>query len=269
MKTTPEMERDGAYTDDIPSFPKASTSLIEDRGLQYNFTKSLSKEEAKNMDKGEARQLAAAKLYWRNVIRRNPLKGFVPNYKAELCIKDDAEKILYMGGNGVMKTTCMVNIIGNFCYGVQNTWFDTERFKVMHRPNRGRIVGTAANCKGAIMEELHKWFPKGRYRTKREHKTFEQIWVTDTECFFDVFTYEQDVREFSGVTLDFICFDEPPPENIWNECVQRMRQGGYIYIFMTPLNYAGWFFQMMERDGVDFSYNEVLKINPRTPYVRR
>ena len=48
-------------------------------------------------------------------------------------------------------------------------------------------------------------------------------------------TYEQDPREFEGVTLSWAWFDEPPPEGIFKATVSRMRKGGIIIITATPL----------------------------------
>ncbi len=48
-------------------------------------------------------------------------------------------------------------------------------------------------------------------------------------------TYEQDPREFEGVTPGWAWFDEPPPEHIFKATVARMRRGGVIFITATPL----------------------------------
>lgn len=53
--------------------------------------------------------------------------------------------------------------------------------------------------------------------------------------------YEQGVDDFQGAKLDFILFDEEPPEDIWGECLVRMMSGkddgrsGQILIAATPL----------------------------------
>jgi len=36
--------------------------------------------------------------------------------------------------------------------------------------------------------------------------------------------------------------DEPPPRDIWHACVTRLRLGGFLWVLMTPLTGAAWFF---------------------------
>jgi len=241
--------------------PKRSLQLIMERGTQYNIGRPMTTEEVLKMSREEMIRLASAKMWYKSMIHRNPLKGFVPCHKSHVVISSMAAKTMYIGGNGTMKTTTMVNIIGNFAYGPQNIWFQNERFQKMHASSFGRIVGTSANCQGAISKGLKKWLPRGRYKINKRNRPWDFEWTTDTGCMWEVYTYEMDKKDFEGADLDWICFDEPPPQRIWNACVQRLRQGGYIYIFMTPLEAAAWIMMKLEEDGADklIDFTEILK----------
>lgn len=57
---------------------------------------------------------------------------------------------------------------------------------------------------------------------------------------------DQGREKFQGSSLDFVWFDEEPPEDIYDECVMRvLDKGGDIYGTMTPLK------------GLTFVYDEI------------
>ncbi len=52
---------------------------------------------------------------------------------------------------------------------------------------------------------------------------------------------EQGRERFQGVSLDYIWFDEEPPENIYDECLLRLLDnGGVHWVTMTPLKGRSW-----------------------------
>ena len=54
---------------------------------------------------------------------------------------------------------------------------------------------------------------------------------------------EQGRERFAGVGLDFIWFDEEPPEDIYDECLLRLLdRGGVHFATMTPLKGRSWVF---------------------------
>lgn len=214
----------------------------------------------RNMTRKQLLRFAEAKMVWQNLVAEKPMIGFVPNYKSEMVLKSDARNTIYLGGNGTMKTASAVNVLGNFMFGIQNRWFDLPRFRRMPKPVRARLIGTRANLSGAITEELEKWLPiKNMYRSKQMKPYYCDYRVPETEATLECMTYEQDVREFEGATLNLILFDEPPPMPIWNANVSRLRRGGYIYMFMTPLTQAGWILDMLRSGNVPISHKEIFK----------
>ena len=126
----------------------------------------------------------------------------------------------------------------------------------MVTPCDGRIVGTSNNIHRTISQGLHKWFPKARYDIRREGKTYDFIWEADTGSTMDLLTYDMAPKEHEGSDKNWILLDEPPPQILWGAFVSRLRRGGYIYIFMTPMGGAGWLFEMMEKAGVSLTWEQ-------------
>lgn len=52
---------------------------------------------------------------------------------------------------------------------------------------------------------------------------------------------EQGRERFQGVSLDYVWFDEEPPEDIYDECLLRLLdRGGIHWVTMTPLKGRSW-----------------------------
>ena len=67
---------------------------------------------------------------------------------------------------------------------------------------------------------------------------------------------EEGREKFQGASLDFVWFDEEPPEDIYNECKMRvLDKCGEIFGTMTPLK------------GLTFIYNEIYLNNSNDPEV--
>lgn len=144
--------------------------------------------------------------------------------------------VLYSAANGVGKTATGSNVLAHLFWNTgENQYFNEGLFKQFPWKKKGRIISDPTNLTKNIIPELKFWFPEGRYTTNKGNKTFESYWQTDTGWEFDMMTYEQDPREFEGVTLGWAWFDEPPPEAIFKATVSRMRKGGIIIITATPL----------------------------------
>ena len=58
---------------------------------------------------------------------------------------------------------------------------------------------------------------------------------------------DQGREKFQGASLDFVWFDEEPPEEIYDECRMRVfDRGGYIFGTMTPLKGLTWVYEEIE-----------------------
>jgi len=186
--------------------------------------------------------------------RENKAKYYIPTGKQEDFIRMYAEDGLfiniYSGGNGAGKTISATNIIINECLGKQNKWFNYERFDRAKNPRVAHkilIASTSEGIEDVINPALAEWFPKGTYERSKRGKTYYSSYDVRFNKIL-LMTYEQDVQEFEGKTLDIVWFDEPPPERIFNAIVARFRFGGKIILTMTPLQHAAFLYDMLGRN---------------------
>lgn len=182
----------------------------------------------------------------RRRFEREQCRFFIPNGAQERMIKafgsGDKTVSIFSGGNGAGKTYLMVNILANLIWGKQNSWFKGPLFEGWEFPRRVRIGTESANVRssGAIDDAISRWWPKGRYTTSKDGAPYVRTYTSDTGWIVEKMSYEQETREWESSTLGLVCFDEPPPRDKYMASVARLRKGGRIAIFMTPLMKAGW-----------------------------
>lgn len=171
---------------------------------------------------------------------------FIPNGKAEEFIKGFAQDKtinIFCGGNGSGKTTLLVNMLANICYEPNKDWFDYPIFHNWPHLKLIRIISDPTTITDKMIPEMRKWFPRGRYTTAKEKKSYDYRWTTDTGFTITLMTYDQDIKEFESVDLGLVLMDEPPPEAIFNASFARLRLGGKCALFMTPLASAAYIFE--------------------------
>lgn len=178
-------------------------------------------------------------------VSSNRMKWFTPTGKQEEFIsavgKGDCFIYIFSASNANGKTALMANILGAFIFGSpDNPYLSSGILKSFPYPKRARIVSTPKNIEeiGAIQTEIKKWWPKDKYEAKKNGRTFDSEYKAG-DWIIDVMSYEQDSSEFESVTLGCAIFDEPPPARILYATIARMRRGGVILIFMTPLDNGG------------------------------
>lgn len=151
---------------------------------------------------------------------------------------------IFSAANGVGKTALASNIAANIIFGPQSPAFaNFDLFKNWPYPRRARYITDPKLVEeiGPWHSECSTWWPKGKYEVAKAGKQWYSLYRTN-RWILDVMTYDQALKDFEGSTLGLAMFDEPPPEGIWNATVSRMRKGGLILVFMTPLTGAAWFF---------------------------
>lgn len=151
--------------------------------------------------------------------------------------------VFISAANGVGKSTVGANILANMIFPSDNKYFQNKMFQDFPFRKQGRIVTDSALVDKNIVEALKEWFPEGKYKTKKGNKHFESIWEAGDHK-FDIMTYDQQPKEFEGVTLGWAWLDEPPPDSILKAIISRMRTGGVIFITATPLSGSGYLFDM-------------------------
>ena len=181
-------------------------------------------------------------------IRDEKYRYYIPNGKIEeyinLLSSLDFFIIFISAANGVGKTAAGANILANMFWPSDNKYFQGKMFKEWPFKKKGRIVTDSALIDKNIVSSLKEWFPKDRYKTKKSNKSYDATWETDTGWDFDIMSYDQQPKEFEGVTLGWAWLDEPPPDIIFKAIVSRMREGGMIFISATPLSGSGHLYDM-------------------------
>lgn len=177
-----------------------------------------------------------------------PYRYFEPTGKGEEFINmigsDRYFISLFSAANGIGKTAQMICTLANLMFPCDNPFFQQPLFRRDAWPykKKGRIVSDPTNIEKNIVPELEKWFPAGRWTGKKNNKNYNSQYTTDTGWEFDIMTYEQDEKEFEGVTLGFVWLDEPPPKMIYKACVSRLRRGGSMWITATPIGDSAWLY---------------------------
>ena len=181
-------------------------------------------------------------------------RSYIPNGKSERFIsKVGTNKYfvsLFSAANGVGKTACGANMLAHMMFPCGGKYFQHLLYTDFPYSKNGRIVSDTTTITEQIVPELKKWFPKNRYVTSKNRKSYDYNWKTDTGFDFDLMTYNQSIDEFESVSLGFCWFDEPPPEAIYKATVSRMRLGGIIFITATPLMGSAWMYDKIYTQAI-------------------
>jgi phage terminase large subunit-like protein len=172
-------------------------------------------------------------------------RDFVPNGGQEEIIQAVVPEtfiVVDSAANGWGKTGLEANIIANMIYGPMNDWFNTPFFQTFKRPSKGRIISDGTTVEEKIVPELQKWLIKGTYRAEKGGRTFFSKWHFKNGSYVDILTYDQDIKEFESVDLDWGVLDEKPLRSVYTATVARTRTGGFIFIGFAPLAASSWVF---------------------------
>lgn len=165
--------------------------------------------------------------------------------------------ILFLSAaNGVGKTAAAANILANLMFPTENHWFRGSLFHDFPYRHKGRIITDPSLVEKNIVSELKFWFPEGKYSAAKANKHFDSQWAIGGGMArggweFDIMTYEQDAKEFEGVTLGWAWFDEPPPDAILKATIARMRAGGIIIITATPISGSAHLYDMFANGSLE------------------
>jgi len=208
-----------------------------------------------NDEQAERERLMTLKRLKAYRMEHEKYRYYEPNGQAEDFINavgsNDYFICVNFAANGVGKTANAVNILANLMFPTENPWFRATLFHDFPYLKRGRIITDAALVDKNVVNEMKFWFPAGKYTTEKGGKHFESKWKTSTGWNFDIMTYDQDEKQFEGVTLGWAWFDEPPPENILKATIARMRRGGIIIITATPISGSAHLYDMFAEGAME------------------
>lgn len=202
-----------------------------------------------------------------------PSKNFIPNIGQERALKclwqrhptynDFPETVIDLGGNGTGKTALAVILIIGCTLGrkfLDTKYFNYDYFKELEairrvRSLRMRIVCDAADMEesGSFYEQLKQWCPISEFSGKTSGNYYTKIKIPAPSSEFysttiDVKTFKQDKVAHAGANLDIIIFNEPAPADIYAENKGRIRVSGKIFMFLTPLDLAGYICDIIEAE---------------------
>jgi phage terminase large subunit-like protein len=197
----------------------------------------------------------------------NPLYFFTPTGSQDDCIKEIALGnnfiTIFSAANGTGKTTLLANVLGACIFGCSdNPYFNYPFFNNYPFIKSARIISTPKEVEeiGTIQKEIKRWWPKDKYASYKKGKQYESEFIAG-EWIIDCLTYEQDVTQFEGANLSLILFNEPPPLKILYASIARLRRGGKIIIFMTPLDTGGEIIEdLAEKESVIIDGEEIGKV---------
>lgn len=185
---------------------------------------------------------------------RNKLSAFVPSVPQEelmkavgACQETRVTKFVIPSGNSAGKTAVTINILGNLIWGPQSEWASGDAYENWTSPKKIWYVSEQTVLKEHIVgsashegSEIAKWFPVGRYKIQKAGLDYYSQLKSDTGWEMVFKTFDQDSTKFAGAKVGVIVFDEPPPEQIYNECLARLTLGGIVIMPMTPLYSSAW-----------------------------
>jgi len=172
---------------------------------------------------------------------RDPLSVYCPYPLQKKFHESQVHKTLFIAGNGAGKSYTGEREVAMATTGRH---FIKDKYPPV---TRGRIGGERPALENEIIPALHKLLdPYLVGKPKKNSIGMEYQWKLKNGSYFDILTYGQEDKMWESVSLDWMWFDEPFPESIWDASISRMRRGtgGHIFITMTPLMGSAW---MMER----------------------
>ncbi len=176
--------------------------------------------------------------------RLDPLSVYCPYPKQLLFHKSVAHKTLFIAGNGTGKTFTLAREVAMAATGRHVI---PGKYPV---PSRGRIGGEREALENEIIPMLHQLLDNYLDGApKRNSIGMEFRWKLKNGSTFDILTYGQEDKHWESVSLDWLAFDEPFRESIWDASLPRMRKGkgGHIFIAMTPLLGSAWMLDRIVR----------------------
>lgn len=204
--------------------------------------------------------------------RKFPSCDFIPNIaqdRATKCYRKPNPRtnnypkyMIFTGGNGVGKTCSMAMLIVGVSLGnkyLNHKYYNYQYFddceKIrLERPLAVRIICDKSDVEenGSVYQQIRKWIPHAKWSGKTDgHYTTIKIVHPEKDkgyktTVIDIKTHNMDEVSFSGSDCDLIIFNEPLKSKVkFQECVGRLRLGGRMALFLTPLKGVAYLHKMI------------------------
>jgi phage terminase large subunit-like protein len=147
-------------------------------------------------------------------------------------------------------------------------------FKQFEAPSHGWILcPTEDKIFDSLKPTIEKWCPKQALKGGNWGKAFngERMQLTFASGSTITFkTYKQDPSTLTSATIDWVLYDEPPPQGHRDECITRLLQSdGPEWFTMTPLkSNVGWIRRVLWRNREDPNITIckwAMRDNPKLP----
>jgi len=161
------------------------------------------------------------------------LWNYIPHAKQEIFHKSEAKIRLYLGGNRAGKTTAGLG---------EDAWraLGEHPFQDVPVPSRGWIVGLDRTnlLENVIIPRFFKIIPERAIEHWDKKNSILTLKNGSTVTFKSTDSGDD---KFQSDDVDWIHFDEEPPQNIYKESLFRtIDRKGKIYLTMTPTNGISW-----------------------------
>jgi len=166
------------------------------------------------------------------------------------------------GGNRTGKTECgaVEAVLWALCiHPHRKSRNATEGWVVSLSTRFGRDVAQRKVLKYLLEENISDTIMLKGKKTSRERGIIDYITIHNafgTESKIGFKSCDQGREKFQGESLDWVWFDEEPPEDIYEECLLRTldKQGSAIWGTMTPLKGKSWVYdRIFLKSGSDIS----------------
>lgn len=168
--------------------------------------------------------------------------------KAPTCdIVIDNDTHLFALANGLVVSNTAALVVKCLIQHTSDEWLPSHLrgFKFAKgKPVMGRMLVPSEKAFIEYTEPaLKRWCPKALYLNGSWDKAWsKQHWILrfDDGGQLSIYTYNADPTTMVGSALDYVAYDEPPPEGHRRECLARLmdRDGRELYA-LTPVNMTG------------------------------
>lgn len=124
-----------------------------------------------------------------------------------------------------------------------------------------RLISTAETLGdvGPLQKAMKDLFPVGRYvQSRGVGKAYNSAGKADNGWTWDAMSYGQTALAAAGSTMGVIFMSEPPPHDVYVECLTRLGGNGMMIVECTQLDMAPWLEELaddaggLEVDGIQY-----------------